>query len=306
MPLPGVCGRVCYRPCEPECERGKLDEPIGIDMLKRFVSDYKYENGEDKVDESKPAWQEKVAIIGSGPSGLTAAYFLVKNGYRVDIFEKMDKPGGILRYGIPEYRLPINVLERDISYIIDSGVNIRTNSAVNDLKGLLGSYDSLFVATGASKSVTLGIEGEEEAHIIYALDFLRKIKTGESENIGKKVAVVGGGNAAIDAARSALRLDAKEVTILYRRTKDEMPAIPEEVDDAINEGVKILFLITPKKVVVENGSSGLKLECQEMRLGEKDSSGRAKPIAIEGSEVTMNFDTIIAAIGQLPELLTKI
>ncbi|MHC1636012.1 MAG: NAD(P)-binding protein, partial [Candidatus Methanospirareceae archaeon] len=296
-PLPAVCGYVCPHPCENECNRRNIDEPIAIAALKRFVADFVYKEGE-KPERVEVTRKERIAIIGSGPAGLTAAYYLRRMGYYVKIFEKLPVAGGMLSVGIPSYRLPKDVLEREIEYIKGIGVEIETNSEVDKDKfeALRKEYDAIFISVGAHESLKLGIEGEDLEGVIHGVHFLRDLNLGKEVKLGKKVAVIGGGDVAIDVARSALRLGS-DVVILYRRSREEMPARAEEVEAAEEEGVKIEFLVAPKRIIGEDGKvKGI--ECIRMKLGEPDETGRRRPIPIEGSEFTIDVDTVIPAIGQ--------
>ena len=304
-PFPAVCGRVCFRPCEPECERGKVDEPAAINALKRFIADCWLEGSMEKPEPMPKVYEEKIAVIGSGPAGLTAAYELVRKGYSVTVFEALPEPGGMLRVGIPEYRLPKKVLDAEIRYVEYLGVEIRTNTKIGKdltvMDLLREGYKAIFIATGAHKSKKLGIEGEELKGVIHALDFLREVNLGRSIEVGDKVAVIGGGNVAIDAARVALRLGAKEVCILYRRSREEMPASHEEVEQGEKEGVRIQFLASPRRILGKDGWITA-IECIRMKLGAPDETGRRRPIPIEGSEFVMKLDTLIIAIGEQPDI----
>ncbi len=297
QPFPSVCGRVCTHPCEAECERGKVDEPIAIRALKRFIADYELKEGRKKAEPQEITNEDKIAVIGSGPAGLACAYDLVKKGYPVTVFESSSKPGGMLRYGIPSYRLPEDMLDNDIDYIKELGVEIKTDSPVKSIKDIKSEgYKAVFIATGAWGTVKMGIPGEDSNGCYDALSFLRQVNNGEEVRLGKNVAVIGGGNAAIDAARVAKRMGA-EVIIIYRRSRTEMPAISEEIEDAEKEGIEIHILATPTEVLTENGkASGIK--CQKMELGEPDESGRRRPLPLEGSEFDLLVDNVIFAIGQ--------
>jgi len=300
IPFPSVCGYVCVHPCEAKCRRGLLDEAIGIRVLKRFAAEH--DTGLWKPNSKvAPATGKRVAIVGSGPAGLTAAYYLAKLGHSVTVFEALPEPGGMMRVAIPDYRLPKDVLRAEIREIENIGVEIRTNTAVDSLNGLFKQgYHAIFLATGAHQGVKIGVKGEDSPRVRECVSFLREVSLGREVEVGERVAVIGGGNAAIDSARTALRLGAREVTIVYRRTRAEMPASAEEIDGAIAEGVEIRFLAAPSRIISRNGKLGL--ECVGMRLGEVDASGRRRPEPVEGSEFVMNFDTIIAAIGQRPEI----
>jgi NADH-quinone oxidoreductase subunit F len=303
-PLPSICGRVCTAGCEAKCRAGEGGgDAISIRALKRFLADYEREKGLDVIPKPKQQRTEKVAIVGSGPAGLTCAYYLGLEGYQVTIIESLPVVGGMLAVGIPDYRLPKEALNWDIENIKKLGVEIKTNTTVGEdiqLSYLRKQYNAVFIATGAHKGLKMRIEGEESPQVIDAVDFLRELNLGRDVEIGQKVAVIGGGDAAIDAARVAKRLG-KDVTILYRRTRREMPAAKEEIEEAINEGIEIQFLAVPIKVLSDNGQ--LKgIECIRMELGDVDSSGRRRPIPIQGSEFTVEIDTLMPAIGQQPEV----
>ncbi len=298
MPFAGVCGRVCTHPCEGECERGKVDEPIAIRFLKRFMADYEMKNGREKTQPLPITKKQKVAVVGSGPSGIACAYDLVRMGYAVTVFEAAPAVGGLLRYGIPEYRLPNNIVDNEIGYVQELGVEIKLNTPVNKLEDLFNQgYEAIYLATGAGSSQKMGIPDEDSKGVMDALDFLRRANAGEKVEIGQKVAVVGGGNSAMDAARVALRIGAKEVTIIYRRSRAEMPAAAEEVEEVEHEGIKLAILTNPTKVITENGwVKGI--QCIKMELGEPDASGRRRPVPIKGSEFNIDVDNVIMAIGQ--------
>ncbi len=298
MPFAGVCGRICTHPCESECERGKVDEPIAIRALKRFMADYELKNGRDKATPVEKTKKEKIAIIGSGPAGIACAYDLIKAGYPVTIFEASPKAGGMLRYGIPEYRLPKEILDNEINYVRELGAEIKTNTAIQNIDAIFGQgYKAIFLATGAWVSQKMDIPGEDAKGVMHAIDFLKQVSDGKKVELGNKVAVVGGGNAAVDAARTALRLGAKEVNVIYRRSRAEMPAIPSEIDEMEQEGVKIRYLTTPVEVIAKGGKLA-RIKCINMELGEPDASGRRRPVPIKGSEFEMDIDTIILATGQ--------
>ncbi len=311
-PFAGTLGRVCTNPCQFDCERGKYDESVNIRNLHRFLADYEREHCDVKVEavelDAKKA-KKPVAIVGAGPAGLACAYDLARNGYSVTIFEARKKAGGLLRYGIPEYRLPRDVLDEEIGLVEELGVAIKTGSKIENIDELKEQgFKAVFVGTGAPGSRKLNIEGENAKGVHHALSFLDKVNSGKTVEIGKSIAVIGGGNAAIDAARTAKRLGAKNVTIVYRRSKEEMPAIPAEVVAAEEEGIKIDFLSNPIEILQKDKRvSGMK--CIRMKLGAPDESGRRKPIPIPKSEFTIPIDDIIIAIGQevTPDaLLTKL
>ena len=303
IPFPAVCGLVCFHPCEAKCRRGQLEEAIAIRMLKGYAA--AHDNGlwKDNI-KAAPDTGKRVAVVGAGPAGLTAGYYLARRGHSVTVFEALPEPGGMMRVGIPDYRLPKDILKSEIKEIEDAGVEIRTNTRVESPDELFNEgYNAVFLATGAHQGMKIGVKGENSPGVMDCAEFLRKVSLGKEVEVGGKVAVIGGGNAAIDAARTALRLGAKEVSIVYRRTKAEMPANPEEVEEAIAEGASIDYLVAPSKIRGHNG--WVELESLRMELGEMDSSGRRRPEPIEGSEFTAGYDTIIAAIGQRPEVPEK-
>jgi heterodisulfide reductase subunit A len=306
-PFPATLGRVCHHPCEDRCQRGYHDEPIAICALKRFVADWEIE--QDILPEplcSEPNGK-KVAVIGSGPAGLTAAYDLARKGYQVTIFEKYGKPGGLLRTGIPPFRLPRPVLDREVGLILHHGIELRVNTPLGEAGVTIDSlfkdgYHSILLALGTTKGRDLGITGEHLPGVINCLDYLREANLYDKVETGKRVAVVGGGNAAVDAARSALRRGAEHVMILYRRTREEMPAISAEIESAKQEGVDIRFLVNP--IAMHAGTAGRlsRVTCQKMRLGEPDEAGRRRPMPIEGEFIDFDVDQVILAISQLPDL----
>ncbi len=298
MPFAGVCGRVCTHPCEKDCERGKVDQPIAIRALKRFMADYELKTGREKATPVEMTKEEKIAIIGSGPAGLACAYDLVRQGYPVTVFESAPEAGGLLRYGIPEYRLPKEVINNEISYIQELGVEIKTDTPVKDLTKIFNEgFKAVFMGTGAGISQKMGIPGENTPGVLHALDFLRQVNFGVKVSLGNKVAIVGGGNAAVDAARIAQRLGVNEITVVYRRGRAEMPAIPSEIEEMEREGVKIKFLAAPVKVLSKDNKV-IGIQCIRMELGTPDASGRRRPVPIKGSEFTIDVDNVIMAIGQ--------
>jgi NADPH-dependent glutamate synthase beta subunit-like oxidoreductase len=298
VPFPRVLSRVCFHPCESVCRRGQLNQPIAICALKRYIAEQDTSNWQAKTKKAGPSGK-KVAIVGSGPAGLTAAYYLAKLGHSVTVFEALPEAGGMMRVGIPRYRLPKEVLDNEIEGIKSVGVEVKTNCKVESLDSLRGQgFNAIFLALGAHQGVKMGIPGEDSPGVIECISFLRDVSQGKKVTPGNKVTVVGGGNAAIDAARTARRLDAKEVTIVYRRSRQEMPANPEEVEAALEEGIKILFLAAPTRITKDGNI--LIMECLRMELGEPDSSGRKRPVPIKGSEFNIACDTVIAAIGQVP------
>ena len=298
MPFAGVCGRVCTHPCELECERGKVDEPVSIRALKRFMADYEMRVDRKKATPIERTKEDKVAIVGSGPAGLACAYDLIRQGYPVTIFEAAPVSGGLLRYGIPEHRLPKKVLDNEISYVEELGVEIKTNAPVKNLEDVFSQgYEAIFLATGAGESLKMGIPGEDARGVIHALDFLKRVGLGTKVSLGEKVVVIGGGNAAVDAARVASRLGAKEVSIVYRRSRAEMPAVTTEVDEAEREGINLHILTAPVRVITKN-ERVTSIQCIRMELGEPDASGRRRPVPIKGSEFNMDVDSVIMAVGQ--------
>ncbi len=305
-PLPGISGRVCTHPCEETCERKRIDEPLAIAQLKRFIADYERKNSPQLPPPARKSKAEKIAIVGSGPAGLTAAYHLALKGYGITIFESLQVLGGMLVVGIPPNRLPRDVVEYEVNRIKALGVEMRTGIIVGkdisfeDL--FTQGYKATFIAIGAHKGLKLGVIGEDEYKgAIDCITFLRNVNLGDRNKPGDKVCIIGGGNSAIDASRTAIRLGCSKVRIVYRRSRDEMLATLKEVDAAEEEGVKILYRASPLRILGKNGQvTGM--ECIKNRLGEPDSSGRRSPIPIEGSNFTLDADIIISAINQQPDL----
>ncbi|MFH0988660.1 MAG: molybdopterin-dependent oxidoreductase [bacterium] len=299
-PLPSVCGRVCTRKCEVNCRRSIVDEPVGIDFLKRYAADQDM-IGEMWTPETKPSNGTRVAIIGGGPAGLTAAYYLTLEGYEPEIFEALPELGGMLRYGIPEYRLPKEVLDKEINWIAGLGVDVHTNKAlgkdftIDDL--FSQGFKSVFIGLGAQIGKPMQVENEDVDGILSGVEFLKQVEMKTNPAISGRIVVVGGGNTAIDAARTSLRLGAIEVILLYRRTRHEMPANEIEIFAAEQEGVKMHYLSAPTKVIAENGRM-VSLECIKMELGEPDASGRRRPVPMKDSEHILTCDWVISAIGQ--------
>ena len=304
LPLPGVLGRVCPHPCETQCRRAEVDQPVSICRLKRAAA--------DRVDLQslpRPEIEERdrrVAVVGSGPAGLSAAYYLRLNGYRVTLFEALPALGGMLRAGIPDYRLPPEVLDREIDHILGLGVEARTETrlgeafTLSDLKEQ--GFDAVFLGTGAHLGMKLRIPGEDDLEgVVDAVDFLREVNLGGGSAPGRRVVVIGGGNVAVDAARTALRMGCEEVRIVYRRTRGEMPAYEEEIEEALAEGIEIHYLTAPVRIQGENGRvTGF--DCIRTELGEPDGSGRRRPVPVEGSEFTIPCDAVIPAVGQRPDV----
>jgi len=300
-PFPGICGRVCDHICETKCRRSTLDEPVNIKYLKRFITDNAARPPVKRVSITQ---KERIAVVGAGPAGLTAARNLVLKGYGVTVFEALPEAGGMLRWGIPEYRLPRNILRGEIKDILDLGVEISLNTRVgmdiswNDIEK---EFQAVFLAAGAQKSARLGVEGEDLEGVYGAVEYLREFNLGNRPTTGNRVAIIGGGNSAIDAARSALRLGAKEVVILYRRLRADMPAQDEEIKAAEEEGVKIHYLVSPLKFEGQNGRVK-QVICQKMVLGDFDAGGRREPIPIANEEFVMEVDLVLPATGQALEL----
>ncbi|MBU1651244.1 FAD-dependent oxidoreductase [bacterium] len=298
-PLPAVCSRVCPHECESACNRSEHDCGVAINSIERFVGDWALEQDlkhEKLTSEKQP---EIVAVIGSGPAGISCAYQLARRGYDITIFEAFPKSGGMLRYGIPAFRLPRKVLDAEIQKVLDLGVELRTNVMVGrdiTLDKLKKDYDTIFLGIGAQKSSKLGISGEDQKGIYTGIEFLRTVNSGDAVEVGKKAIIVGGGNTAIDASRVARRLGA-DVTILYRRTRAEMPAYEEEIVSAEEEGIELMFLAAPEEIQSINGTISA-LVCQRMQLGEPDDSGRRRPVPIPGDTFTLPVDTLIIAVSQ--------
>jgi formate dehydrogenase beta subunit len=304
--LPGVVGRVCPHPCEDACVRQDIDESLSIRLLKRAVADYDLQEGGSPLQGSVKERDEKVAIIGSGPAGLAAAYNLRLKGYKVTIFETLPRAGGMATVGIPDYRLPKDILNHEIDLIRRMGVEIKLNTKVEklNLKDLREKgYKAVFLAIGAHIGTKIGAEGEDKGYegFVDGVEFLRDMNLGKKVQPQKKVVVVGGGNTALDCARSCVRIGFDNVEIIYRRSRAEMPASDEEIEEAEKEGVKFNYLMTPVKILEKDGKvTGV--ECIKMRLGELDESGRRRPIPVKGSEFTMDTVMVIPAIGQRPDL----
>lgn len=312
-PLLLTCGRVCPHPCEDYCRRGIEDEPVSINQLKRFAADYEMKSGTRLPVACAPDTDKKVAVIGGGPAGLTCAFFLRRLGHAVTIFDMMPKLGGMVRYGIPEYRLPKEVLQWEIDGILNLGIEYKTNVRLGvdfSIASLVSDgFDAIFLGVGAWRDYSLRVEGEDLKGCYTGIDFLtrfaRNQQAAEPENhipIGRKCAVIGGGNTAIDCVRTLVRLGAEEVSIVYRRTRKEMPANEVEIVAAEHEGVQFHFLAAPTRVVGNEQGHVTHLEFQKMKLGEPDASGRRRPVPIEGSETLMEVDMLITAIGQGPDV----
>jgi len=304
LPLPGVLGRVCPHPCEKQCRRMEVDEPLAIRDLKRFAADHV--NPEEwplpKIEDRV----QRVAIIGSGPAGLTAAYYLRLRGYRIRIYEALPVLGGMLRVGIPDYRLPAEILDREIRHILRLGVEVKAGQALGKdftLEDLVREgFEAVFLAVGAHLGIKANMPGEDQFEgVLEAVDFLRDANLGKAERPGERVTVIGGGNVAVDAARVARRLGTGDVHVVYRRSREEMPAYPEEIEASLEEGIHISYLTAPVRVAGDHGKvTGL--ECIKTRLGEPDASGRRRPVPVEGTEFVIPCDAVIQAIGQRPDV----
>jgi len=301
-PFQSVCGRVCPHPCETACNRTGKEGAVGINAIERFIGDWALEKNLPMPMLTSDKRSEKIAIVGSGPGGMSCAYQLARRGYAVTVFEAFPKTGGMLRYGIPDYRLPQDVLDAEMQRILDMGVELKTNTIVGKdvpIADLQSEYDTVFIAMGAHTGYKLRVDGEDASNVMTGIDILHKVNAGESVDLGDKVVVVGGGDTAIDAARIARRLGAN-ATILYRRTREEMPAIEEEIVGALDEGVEIHYLAAPIEIY-NDGNKATGAKCQKMELGEPDSSGRRRPVPIEGDTFDLEFTTLVTAISQAPD-----
>jgi len=297
VPLPAICIRGCFHP-----ERSRLNGPLVIEPVMKLVEERERKILREGISGQPTHLGEKVAIIGSGPTGLSAAYELLRKGYFVEILESLPKLGGMLRFGLPQYRLPAEVLDGELKRLERLGLRAQTGVLVGKdftIDELKDRYGAILIATGAHRSAMLRVEGEELEGVIHGLEFLKKVRLGEKMRLGERVAVVGGGNVAIDAARTALRLGAR-VTVLYRRSREEMPANPWEVEHAVREGVEFRFLVAPRRIHGRNGRVAT-VECVSMRLGDRDETGRRRPVPIKGSEFSIEADTAIPAIGEVPD-----
>ncbi len=307
--FPAILGRVCTHPCEDSCRRGRIDKPVSICALKRATADFSEKGSELPLGLetiTKKQGCKRVAIIGSGPTGLACANDLALSGYDVVIYEALNRVGGMLNVGIPPYRLPRRLIRQEVSRVMSAlGVEIKLNMPIGEklgLNDLRKEYDAIFIAAGSHKPLKLGIEGEDLKGIIHGVTFMRKANLGEKLEMGYKIAVIGGGNTAIDCARTAYRFNANKVYIIYRRTRDEMPVVQREVDEAEEEGIEIFYLTSPIKVLTKDFLTVSGLECIKNKLGEPDASGRRRPIPIEGSNFILDVDTVIPAVSQSPDI----
>jgi len=300
-PLPAICGRVCHHPCESACTRGQVDEPVAIDFIKRFIADLDLNSDSRHIPEIKEKRDERVAIIGSGPAGLSCAYYLAKEGYNATIYEKLPVAGGMLSVGIPEYRLPKDIIDAEIQVIKDMGVEIKTGIDVGKditIEQLRSEGNkAIFLGVGSHVCRMMGIKGEKLRGVFSGIDILRDVNLGKKVSLGNRIAVVGGGNVAMDAVRTARRLGSKNAFIIYRRSLEEMPANAEEIEECEEEGIEIMCLTNPVRIIGEKGRIKA-IECVRMSLGEPDESGRRRPSPIEGSEFVINVDGVVQAIGQ--------
>ena len=299
-PLPGVCGSVCYHPCELACNRGSWDGAVNIRAVERAAAEF---GKAEPVILTAEGSGQPVAVVGSGPAGLSAAYHLARMGNPVTLYESEKELGGLLRWGIPGYRLRPEVLQRDLDRLLALNIEVKTGIEVDSeaLKEIKAAHKAVFIGIGCGSDMRMGISGEDEEGVFQGVAFLKALGLGAGVKVGRSVAVIGGGNAAMDAARASLRLGADEVSILYRRTRQEMPAFEEEIEAAVQEGIAIHFLVAPVEIISRNGIT-IGLRCNKNHLGELDRSGRRRPVPIEGSEFVFEADTVISAIGQQADL----
>ena len=301
-PFPAVCGRVCPHPCEDKCNRGELEGPVNVNKTERAIGDFGLEKGLKLKSLTDQKQTEKIAVVGAGPAGMSCAYQLARRGYGVTVYEAADKPGGMLLWGIPRYRLPADVLAGEIQKILDLGVELKCDTRIGkdlSLDDLRDQHQAVFVSIGAERGLKLRVDGEEADNVFSGVEFLNRIHHGATIDVGSNVIVVGGGDTAIDAARICKRLGA-DVTVLYRRTIKEMPAIDEEIEEAQEEGIKLEYLAAPIGFV-KDGSRVTGMKCIRMELGEPDDSGRRRPVPLEGSEFEIPASTVIPAISQEPD-----
>ena len=303
-PFPGVLGRICPHPCEKNCNRSKLDEPLAINALERFLGDWGIDNQLPLTRLQDEPCEEWIGVVGAGPSGLSFAYQMARRGYRVTVYEAKAQAGGMLRYGVPDYRLPPAILDAEISRILELGVELELNAVIGrdiSLDELRKRHATLYLGLGAQQGRSLGLKGQEGPSVWTGIDYLARLNCGEKIELGPDVVVIGGGNTAIDAARSAKRTGA-DVTVLYRRSHEEMPAKQSEVEDMLSEGVKLIYLVAPVRLERTDNGKPEKLVVSHMALGEPDSSGRRRPELIENSEFSIPVDSLITAVSQTPVL----
>jgi formate dehydrogenase major subunit len=299
-PMPAVIGRICPRPCEEKCRRNLVEEPLNINGIKRFVADFEAGAGGMTARPVPAPNGRKVAVVGAGPAGLAAAWYLSEEGVRVTLLESMEKAGGMLRYGIPDYRLPPAVLDEAVAQMLGMGATLQCGVRLGKdvtLDALRAQYDAVVLAFGAWKGRGLRIPGEDHPAVLSGIDFLRDVNSAKPVKVGKIVAIIGGGNTALDAARCSMRRGASKVTMYYRRTREEMPASDAEIEETMEEGIDIQYLAAPVSIETENGSLKT-LTLLRMALGEPDASGRRRPVPVDGSEFSVPVDTIISAVGQ--------
>ena len=304
-PMPSVLGRVCPHPCEGECNRGKKDGSVNINQFERTLGDYGLEKGLKLTKLTDEASGKKIAVIGAGPAGISCAYQLTRRGHAVTVFEAYSHPGGMIRYGIPPYRLPREVIDAEVGRVAELGVEFKYNTIIGKdilLEDLQNDFDAVYIGMGCHKGRMLGAPGEDATNIFTGAEFLNRINSGETIDVGDDVVVVGGGDSAIDAARVCKRLGAN-TTIVYRRTKKEMPAIEEEIHEAELEGIGFEFLSVPIEAVKDDNNVATKLICQRMELGEPDASGRRRPVPIDGDTYERSTSTLISAISQAPDFV---
>jgi NADPH-dependent glutamate synthase beta subunit-like oxidoreductase/ferredoxin len=303
-PFPGVLGRICPHPCETHCNRSNLDEPLAINALERFLGDWGIDNHLPLTRLQNEPCEEWIGVVGAGPSGLSFAYQMARRGYRVTVYEAKAQAGGMLRYGVPDYRLPPATLDAEITRILDLGVELKLNTVIGrdiSLDELRTRHATLYLGLGAQQGRSLGLEGEDGPSVWTGIDYLARVNCGEKIELGSDVIVIGGGNAAIDAARSARRTGA-DVTVLYRRSREEMPAKRTDIEDMLSEGVKLIFLTAPVRLERADDGKPEKLMASHMALGKPDSSGRRRPEMIENSEFSIPVDSLITAVSQTPVL----
>jgi formate dehydrogenase major subunit len=303
-PFPATLGRICPHPCEDHCNRGDFDQPLAINAMERFLGDLAIRSGQPLAHREKTRRAQSIGVVGAGPSGLSFAYQMARRGYPVTVYDVREKPGGMLRYGVPDYRLPQAVLDAEIRKIVDLGVDLALNTRVGRdiaLEELRARHDCVYLGIGAQDGRALDIPGAVGRDVWTGTNYLSRINCGERPEVGESVVVIGGGNTAVDSARCARRSGA-DVSILYRRSRSEMPAVEREIEDALEEGVQLVELVAPLAVRRQADGRVAAVMVQRMRLGERDASGRRRPVAVAGSEFEIKADTVISAIAQVPVL----